>query len=203
MNIKTNPDALNLLFDQKIYIVDQQDQSINQEEATMPEVEEKVEKIKTEESKPSEQNTNIKTPTNNETVESEKKESPIPIPYLGQNEKKVWMVFNGSSISNMPREQKITFLNILKSIGLEFTDIACTGLEEFEAGDLDNLDQRIDFKHLILWGVDAANFDLKTPIYQMEVVREKTIINLPKFEDVFGNTDVKRKVWECIKNFSA
>lgn len=173
-----NSEALSMLFDNKIYLVESEAKSEAEQEVVQAET----------------------VTSDSEATQSSEAQVSSQIEYLGENRKQVFMLFAGGAMPAWPTERKHTFLKILQSIGLEFNDIACCGENELQTKSLNALKEQLNTNYLFLWGVDPNGFGVACNQFEIASSDNMQVISLPPLTEVEADQNLKRQLWECIRN---
>jgi hypothetical protein len=123
------------------------------------------------------------------------------IRFLGSNQKQITVIVNHASVPFLP-DRELSFLSsILNACKLSLADIALVNYREGENRSLPQLEESLQPKYILLFGVEPAAMDLPInfPQFQLQPFNKRTYLYAPALNELEQHKALKKKLWNCLK----
>lgn len=146
--------------------------------------------IKAQVTKPAPVNNPTVQPVEDRVMEEPQEEMPL-LPYEGNFEKSVLIIFQGDVLEDPHRE---FLLKVLGAVGCSLNDVALVSTASILASSPDSIERLKPKKCLIFGSFDHAIMLKKTAVY-VKIAGDFDYFFADKLEDLVDNVQLKRNLW--------
>lgn len=120
--------------------------------------------------------------------------------YFGENNKYILILVNYKNYQYMPDNEKILLEKILKSLKLDYSDVAVLNLYHYPNISFDKLKKYFGCNKLFLFGVLPESINISTlMVYHTLEYNDTKILYSDDLSEVAKNQESKLKLWNALK----
>ena len=122
--------------------------------------------------------------------------------FLGGNGKHILLLVNNTDATFLPDSQLDFLSGIISACKLNIGDVAIVNLNALESTGRKNIPESLNSEIVVLFGIKSSVLELpfKIPDFQVQHFKNRKYLFAPELDAVKNDADLKRKLWEALKN---
>ncbi len=124
------------------------------------------------------------------------------IKFVGGNNKHILLLADNADSAFLTGNEFDFLSGILSACSLNLGDVAIVNLNTINAEDYKIIPEYMQAAVIILFGIESHVLGLpfKIPYFQVQQFKGRTYLFAPRLDVLKNDTDLKRKLWEGLKN---
>ena len=122
--------------------------------------------------------------------------------YLGKNASNVLILVDEASAVFLPEKSLDFLVGVLSACGLTMEDVAIVNRANQGGLNYTTLIREFEPAQVLLFGTTPAawSFPLEFPFFQLQKYDQKTFIYAPSLSEVQSDVELKKQLWNALKN---